>query len=291
MTATAFKIDAKIKCAAPWGGSKRGMAPRIVGQLGVHDTFLSLFCGGCPDLFAKPRCEIETVNDANPRLVNVLRCIRDSYYLATVLGELPFEKCVFDNAREGFIRRPFDPAYIADGGHDFGAAVAQLVIWWMGANGFAGTKTKQWFAQRHSKSGGSPSVRWNSFRKSVPAMSERLKGVGIFCRHFRTFSGAFPDRNGAAIYADPPYFKKSFEYEVEREPDGSPFPHAELAELLNSFEHARVVVSYYDAPELATLYPADRWERHEVSVSKASANARIGATKTTATEILLVNRI
>ena len=49
-------------------------------------------------------------------------------------------------------------------------------------------------------------------------------------------------------------------------------------------------MAYYDAPELATLYPVDRWERHEVKVSKASANSRRGATKTTATEVLLVSR-
>lgn len=49
-------------------------------------------------------------------------------------------------------------------------------------------------------------------------------------------------------------------------------------------------VSYYDDPLIPVLYPPDRWERHEVSVSKSSANARAGATKTAAVELLLVNR-
>ena len=66
--------------------------------------------------------------------------------------------------------------------------------------------------------------------------------------------------------------------------------HVDLAAILNGFRRARVVVSYYDAPELATLYPADRWERIEVGVSKSSANSRRGATKTEAVELLLVNR-
>lgn len=279
MTATTFKIDAKILAVAPWAGAKRTLAPRIVELLGEHDTYVEPFVGGCAILPRKPKSKFEFLNDANPAVVNVLVCLRDfPQSIQAILDDTPFEREAFEIAK----------GYVADFTPDPRSAAAQLVVWWMGANGYAGTTKTGWFAQRHSKTGGDPSVRWESFKRSLPALAERLRDVQIFCGDFREMiAKSTEDRAGTAYYCDPPYFTKKFSYTH----DFTAQDHADLAERLNQFRRARVVVSYYDAPELATLYPADRWERHEVAVSKASANARTGATRTAATEILLVNRI
>lgn len=283
MTSTAFKIDAKILTVAPWAGNKRTLAPRIVELLGEHDTYVEPFVGGCAILPRKPKSKFEYVNDANPAVVNVLRAMRfNEYQLSRMLGPMAFDRQTFENAKSLL-------ASIAPGADLIGTdiAAAQLVVWWMGANGYAGTTRAGWFATRHTKTGGDPAVRWDSFRQSLPALAERLKDVQISCEDFREFFGRRPhDLPGVAVYVDPPYFAKKFAYAH----DFTAQDHVDLAERLNQFRRARVVVSYYDAPELATLYPADRWERHEVKVSKASANARTGATKTEAVELLLVNR-
>lgn len=282
MTPTRYKIDAPILCAAPWAGGKRRLAPRIVELLGEHDTYVEPFVGGCSILPQKAPCEREIVNDANPAVVNVLRAMRhNEYQLSRMLGPMAFDRQTFENAKSLL-------ASIAPGADLIGTdiAAAQLVVWWMGANGYAGTTKTGWFAQRHTKTGGDPAVRWESFKRSLPALSARLRNVEIHSRDFRDFITEEKDRPGLAIYADPPYLSKRITYAH----DFTPQDHADLAAILNQFRRARVVVSYYDAPELATLYPADRWERIEVGVSKSSANSRRGATKTEAVELLLVNR-
>lgn len=271
-----------ILAVAPWAGGKRTLAPRIVELLGEHDTYVEPFVGGCSILPAKPRAAFEIINDANPAVVNVLRAMRfNEYQLSRMLVPRAFDRQTFENAKSLL-------ASIAPGADLIGTdiAAAQLVVWWMGANGYAGTTKTGWFAQRHTKTGGDPAVRWESFKRSLPALAERLRNVEIHNRDFRDFLTDEKDRDAIAIYVDPPYFSKRIEYAH----DFTAQDHVDLAAILNGFRRARVVVSYYDSPELATLYPPDRWERHEVKVSKASANSRRGATKTMATEMLLVNR-
>lgn len=278
---TPTRKPAPIKCLIPYAGGKRTLAPRIVELLGEHDTYVEPFVGGCAILPVKPRAAVEIVNDANPAVVNVLRCVRDhERRLVSLLETYQFDKATFEAARDKITR-----AAVVN--NPVGFAACQLVVWWMGANGYAGTTKAGWFARRHTKTGGDPAVRWESFKRSLPTLAERLRDVGIDCDDFRLFLRVLcPDRPGVAAYVDPPYFSKRIQYAH----DFTLKDHVDLAAMLNRYRRARVVVSYYDAPELATLYPPDRWDRHEVKVSKASANARRGATKTTATEVLLVNR-
>lgn len=283
MNPTRYKIDAPILCAAPWAGGKRRLAPRIVELLGEHHTYIEPFVGGCAILPQKAPCGREIINDANQAVVNVLRCLRNfPGTIDAILDDTPFDRDSFDVAKEY-------AAGNTPGSERVGvrAAAAQLVVWWMGANGYAGTTKTGWFAQRYTKTGGDPAVRWESFKRSLPALSERLRNVEIRNRDFRELlDKPWRDRPGVAIYADPPYLTKRFQYAN----DFTPQDHADLAAILNRYRRARVVVSYYDAPELATLYPPDRWERIEVGMSKSSANSRRGATKTPAVELLLVSR-
>jgi DNA adenine methylase len=282
VTPTRYKIDAPILAYAPWAGGKRRLAPFIVDLLGEHDTYVEPFVGGCAILPQKAPCKCEIVNDANPAVVTVLRAVRDNPYLLPMLQGLSFDKEQFEACRKRLAGEQPEPI-----SHDPVLAACQLVVWWMGANGYAGTTKTGWFAQRRTKTGGDPAVRWESFKRALPALSARLQGVGIRNQDFRQLLAERPhDLPGVAIYADPPYVTKRITYAH----DFTPQDHADLAAILNRFRRARVVVSYYDAPELATLYPADRWERIEVGMSKSSANARTGATKTPAVELLLVNR-
>lgn len=292
---TTTRKPAPIKCVAPWAGSKRTLAPRIVELLGEHDTYVEPFVGGCSILPAKPRAAFEIINDANPAVVNVLQCVRNhAGTVKTILDRKPFDRETFETAKACVANclptcDPIDPEL----------AAAQLVVWWMGANGLAGTTKPGWFARRHTKTGGDPAVRWYSFLASLLALSDRLQGVRIGGLDWQELLGAGGVvKAGTAIYVDPPYFTKSFRYAVDF---AGMNDHLRLARFLNELKgRARIVVSYYDERDEASLfgggsllddfYPPERWERHEVKVSKASANARTGATKTTATEVLLVNR-
>ncbi len=89
------------------------------------------------------------------------------------------------------------------------------------------------------------------------------------------------------IYADPPYLRKGSKYVHDFEAKD----HRRLAEALTAKRRARVVVSYYDEPELAELYPTDRWTKVALPMHKGLVNAKgrgpIG--QEMAPEVLLIN--
>ena len=68
--------------------------------------------------------------------------------------------------------------------------------------------------------------------------------------------------------------------------------HKLLAQILNRFNHARVVVSYYEDERLEKLYPLDSWVKRKVYFKKnlQNANGRNGKC-VEAPEVLLLNGV
>lgn len=66
--------------------------------------------------------------------------------------------------------------------------------------------------------------------------------------------------------------------------------HVRLAENLQRFKRARVVVSYYDHPLLADLYPD--WDRETIEVTRSLVNQglRDQGGGETVNEVLLINQ-
>jgi DNA adenine methylase len=269
----------KIKCIAPWAGGKRRLAKRIVELLWPHDTYIEPFVGGCSILPVKPRAKYELLGDFNENIVRVLRGVRDDKDLQRKLmlnDFLPENYASACAIVAGGSREHLDATLVLD----------QLIAWWMGPNGLAGTNRKGWFAQRHTETGGCPAKRWDSFRESIPALQERLAGVLVHGPlPWQATTRRINDQHGTAIYLDPPYFRKSFKYTV----DFTEQDHRDLAAWANSIQHARIVVSYDDAPELAELYPESKWRRVRIEQSKNMA-ASLGKSKRNV-EMLLVNDI
>lgn len=274
----------RITALAPWYGSKRTLAPRIVHQLGPHHSYHEPFCGSMAVLFAKPVCRHEVVNDLNRDLVNVAEVLKSRPLAAELLARLHFTICaeeVYRASRE-IVLEPYRGRL-----GDVDRAYHAMVTWWMGRNGMAGTKkSRTSFSARFTSKGGSGSVRFRSMVSSVPAFSRRLAGVDVLSRDAIGWIEKIPDEAGTAVYVDPPYLKKAAEYEH----DLSDRDHALLAEALQRFTKARVVVSYYPHERLAELYPAAKWHRVEHSVTKSirNTNIRPGAA-TKAVEVLLIN--
>lgn len=271
--------EPKIKAVAPWAGGKRKLAKRIIAELGEHVLYIEPFVGGCSILFQKPRAEREILADMNPKVVNALCCLRDyPNRMHAQLEDAEFSKETYDAAL----------SYL-DAGEKWGpdAASAQLVVWWMGANGMAGTTTKPWFARRNTKTGGDPAVRWKSFVGSISALSERLAGTDDIYHSSWQYILPSKDKKRTAIYCDPPYLSKSFVYENDFSADD----HIALAYRLGKYVETRVVVSYRvacdsDAAILADLYPRARWRWIEIEQSKNMASASGNAKRNV--ELILV---
>lgn len=275
-----------ITAIAPWFGSKRNLGPAIVKELGRHRVYWEPFCGSLAVLLAKPPCVMETVNDLHGDIINLARVLKAEPSALDLYGRaarLVFHEDLFHEAAERVRVRGQQPATDVP---DVDRAEDFLITSWFGRNGVSGTSSyNSNFCVRYTANGGHAAKRWHSVCASIPDWHERLRNVTILNRDAFELLDRIDDADGTAIYCDPPYLVKGAKYVHDFDgPD-----HARLAEALHRFKAARVVVSYYDHPALADLYPG--WSKRSIEITKALVNQvqrdKGGATK--ATEVLLVN--
>lgn len=294
MTPDDATAEMKIKAIAPWFGGKRNLAPAIVAELGQHVAFWDVFCGSLAVLMAKEPSSFETVNDLHGDLINLARVLageQSARELWRRLDRLLMHETVFHEAAARWHERGHSPA--GDPG-DVSRAEDFMVCSWFGRNGVAGTALyNQGFCVRYTKSGGHAAKRWCSAVDSIPAWHERLRTVTILNRCAFALLERIEDADGVAMYCDPPYVEKGAKY-IHDFGDtckgcGRVHGHEELAGLLRRFKKTRVVVSYYEHPDVRRLYAG--WPAVEINVSKAMASQgkRDKANDVRAVELLLIN--
>lgn len=273
----------KVTALAPWFGSKRTLAPTIIEAIGPHRVYWEPFCGSMSVLLAKPPCVMETVNDLHGHLVNLARIIQHPTMgpaLYRRLRRVLFTEAQFDSERERVTTtEPGDEL-------DPDSAFAYFLTSWCGRNGVAGTSSyNSGFCVRYTANGCHAATRWRSAVGSIPAWKRRLANVTILRRDAFALIERIEDAEGTAIYVDPPYIVKGAKYRH----DLGQADHERLAIALRRFKLARVVVSYYEHPELARLYAG--WSKRDHATTKALVNQGMrekrGATK--APEVLIVN--
>jgi DNA adenine methylase len=281
----------KIGAIVPWFGSKRVLAPTIVEQLGPHRAYWEPFCGSMAVLMAKPECSSETANDLHGDLINLARVIRDRHYgprLYRQLRRTLVHERLFGEAEAAINDNTPEAEYSDDAPLDLERAAMFFLATWLGRNGVAGTTKgscgKQ-FCVRYTKNGGHQGTRFTSAVESIPYWRRRMREVCILRRDGLALLERVDDQEGTAIYVDPPYLQKSAAYVH----DFSSQDHKTLANLLRRFKAARVVVSYYEHPDLAGLYP--KWSKLKCTIAKGLAQqAKRGKTgRVDAPEVLLVN--
>lgn len=285
-----------ITALAPWFGSKRNLAGRIVEALGPHRAYWEPFCGSCAVLLTKPACLMETVNDLHGDLTNLARVVRDNRLAPALYRRLRRTWMAEDLFKEAAERvrsadAPEEP--------DLDRAADYMLTTWMGRNGVAGTESyNHHFCARYTLGGGHAAKRWTSVVMSIPAWHRRLREVTILRRDAFELLGKILDADRTALYVDPPYLlgTRSADAGFGRRAGSSLYvhdfsddDHRKLAELLGRFTKARVVVSYYDHSLVDELY--EGWTKSVIEVSKALAHqGRRGANDVKAREVLLVNQ-
>lgn len=270
---------------AAWFGAKRTLAPRIIAALGPHRAYWEPFCGSMAVLLNKPAANMETVNDLHRDLVNLARVVRDEDLSSrlhwrlrrTIPAEALFRESVAA-VRAGDAPPIAEPPSVARAYHYF-------VSSWLGINGVSGTPNYHTgFARRFSSKGGAPGIRFQGAVDSLPWWHERLRPVVILQSDGIELCERIEDRQGTAVYVDPPYLVKGAKYVH----DFAAGDHERLAAALRRYKSTRVVVSYYAHPSLTGLYPG--WTVLEVTTTKTMVNtgkrtdAKVGAP-----EVLLIN--
>lgn len=277
----------KITALSPWFGSKRNLAPEIVRELGSHRVYWEPFCGSLAVLLSKPKTVMETANDLHGDLINLARTIASETTAVELYSRLARYVLHEDLFREAAAR--YRERGNVEAGHaiDIDRATDFMICSWYGRNGVAGTHSyNQGFCVRYTANGGHSSTRWESVVASIPEWHARLRNVTMLNRNGFELLEKIDDEPGTSIYCDPPYIVKGAKYVHDFESSD----HSRLAELLNRFRRARVVVSYYDHPMLESLYPA--WTRRTIEISKSLVNQAMrtpGAPAAKAREVLLVN--
>lgn len=289
-----------VKALLPYFGGKRTLAPRIVAELGKHGQYFEPFCGSLAVLFAKPQSQKETVNDLHGDATNLALVVQTPDGAAEL-----FERLNLVLYSEGLLaeaRERLTEVASLDDGPQVERAYWYLLASWMGRNGTAGTKRQDYqIAVRWTKGGGSPTVRLQHVIDSLPAWHQRLQNVVILRRDALDIVDRFEDVPETAIYCDPPYLsttrtgwrggagsgnKYLHEFDHASEMFGS--DHERLRDALARYRKARVVVSYYDCPDVRRLY--DGWTFVECRVNKnLHAQGGRGHRPKLAPELLIVN--
>lgn len=273
----------KLKAIAPWFGSKRRLAPAIVRQLGTHISFWDVFCGSCAVLMAKPKSTHECVNELHADLINLALVLQDEEKAKELYGRTArtlYHEGVGREARRR-LAGSCDPAGCTD------RAYWYMVCSWFHIHGTAGLPLCNigTVPVCYRIRGGSRATHWLSTVDSIPYWHERLRGVQILRRDAFKLLENIEDAAGTVIYVDPPYITKCTKYLH----DFAAADHYRLASLLYRFKKTRVVLSYYDHPEVADLYKT--WSRVECTVDKSMArtNRRGTRGRVGVPEVLFIN--
>ena len=171
-------------------GGKQALARQIVPLMPAHRVYLEPFCGGAAMLFAKPRCERETLNDADATIMRFWRALRDRPdELAAAVAATPYGRQEWRESRD------------EDAEDDVEAARRLLV------------NVDQSFS-RSRQSWSVPCIgdgrgrwqpgSWENLPPKLLAAAGRLQGVAL--EHGDALD-LIPrwDRFDALIYVDPPY--------------------------------------------------------------------------------------
>jgi DNA adenine methylase len=281
-----------IRAVAPWYGSKRTLAPRIVSELGPHKFYVEPFCGSLAVLLAKPPVAMETANDLHGDLINLARVLANET-AAEALYKAASRLLMHEQLHGEFKAECVSgPETVAPSVREVAMvhvdrALAYLCMSWMGRNGSAGTRPGNiTTARRFTSNGGSGGLRWRSAVDSIPAWHERLRAVSISRMDAFELLERLGDQAGTAVYVDPPYLRKTDKYIH----DLAAGDHERLAKVLGRFKAARVVVSYYDEPELRELYKDWTWVECPVTKGLANQGRRDAADGAVAApEVLILN--
>ena len=297
-----MSVTGGINAIAPWFGGKRTMAPLIVDELGTHTQYFEPFCGSMAVLFAKMPSQKETVNDLHGDLINLARGLQqqdEAEKLYDRLGRTLFSQGILEQARIELGDEQVFPPCASN------AMLPDRAYWyfigsWMARNGVAGTARVDYqMAVRWTKSGGSPTVRFRNAIESIPWWHDRLRNVVIMKRDAFSILDRFEDTAGTAIYCDPPYAEDTRsmnkngsggKYKHEFHHGGGMFgdDHSRLVDVLKSYKHARIVVSYYDSPRIRELYDGWTFVEHTRQKHLHAQNGR-GARPKEAPEVLIIN--
>ena len=269
----------KRRVALRWFGGKSKYASWIINHFPKHTNYVEVFGGAASVLFSKPRSEgIEVYNDKNDQLVNFFRVLRDApQKLREQLKFMPYSRSLFEIIHER--QKTLRP-------NESNSVECAANFYFLNRTSFSGLA--------HTFSA-STSCRSNAFSyyNAMPYLeqfSERLRYVVIENKSFEELI-TYYDRPDTLFYIDPPYLLESTDTNAEygKEFSFGPEDHERLADMVSKIS-GKAVISYYPAPLIEKLYPAEKYFFDSLDVVKFASNSNSTSNKRKpATELLIMN--
>lgn len=258
-------------------GGKTSAADKIAALLPPHSHYVEPFAGSLAVLLAKPRSEMETVNDLDQDLMTFWRVLREQpERLESVMHLTPHSRVEHAQA------------------YDLNSPMSDLErarrVWVLLSQGRGSTLRKTGWRFYRDPAGSTYAMPdyLTAYAERVPPAAARLHGVSLECRDALDVIRDYGKHPNVLLYCDPPYLataRNSLNYRHEM---GGAAEHEEMLDALAECE-ASVVLSGYDAP----LYrrKLDNWTRIEFAAWTGNG-VRDGRTKTDGArvEVLWSNR-
>lgn len=243
-----------------------------------ESNFIDVFGGSAVVILNKPRHPSEIYNDLDGELVNLFRVIRHPRKYKDLFFELINTPVSREEFREA-IKEKKRPVDCVKRAAQFITVRRQIF------GGVPGNASdRNWGTARSHCAWGGVTInaqvsRWLNPILKLHLLHARMSGVvvdqqdGVRC--IRQWDA--PD---AVFYCDPPYMGTESYYKNNH-------CHNELADALRSVK-GRVVLSYYDAPEIRALYPG--WMIKQIRTHATMCGTHRSKEKTARTELILQNR-
>lgn len=265
-----------------WYGGKGRVVKKILPYFPEHTCYVEPFCGSAALLFAKKPSKIEVINDIEGEVIHFFRVLQDKvqaeelirrlavtpysreeYELSWIPTEDPIERArrFFIRSRQSFLASACTMRYHSPG---------------------------SWGFEKRAQFGCSRAVKFLRAVDGLPRVVNRLRRVSTESLDFEAILEKYDAPEGTTFfYCDPPYMLGGssrtgwdrYKYEFAKD------DHERLARALNRI-NGKVLVSYYEEPEILDLYPEPGWRYRRFKTTKFGG---IGKGAKGATELLLAN--
>ena len=215
-------------------GGKSRLAPWIASHFPAHNTYVEPFGGAASVLLAKPRAQVEIVNDVDDEIVNVYRMMRDQGDdLERLLRLTPFAESEYATAYE-------------QGEDALERARRTIVKSFMGVGADSIHRRSGYRGYPHNRARKGDTTcahEWASYADAVPAFVERLRGVEIRNTDALGLIRQW-DGQGTLLYVDPPYVRETRSGSGGYRHEYGDEQHCELVDVLSACKSAVVLSGY-----------------------------------------------
>ncbi len=259
-----------MKTPTSYYGGKQNLVSTIIPLIPEHTTYTETFVGGGAIFWAKPKSEVEIINDYNRELINFYECVQNEY--------VELEKMIRISLHSRSLHN--DATVIYNNPHMFDRLRRSWAVWVLAAQSFSSMLDGSF---GYDKIKGTTSQKITNKRDGFTLdLSIRMQNVQVECTDaLRVINSR--DHVDAFHYCDPPYFNSDCGHY-----DG--YSRDDFENLLKTLSRVegKFLLSSYPSDILAEYTKANNWsvKTLEQTVSVANGTGKPGKKKI---EVLTAN--